>query len=102
MLHVWSVPMRMRFRGITTREGVLLDGAVGWGEFSPFLDYNDPACVPWWRAAREAAYDGWPDPIRVAIPVNVTVPALGPAQAAQIVGSEYLVIGRGRFEEKGR
>jgi O-succinylbenzoate synthase len=77
--------MRMRFRGITTREGVLLDGAVGWGEFSPFLDYNDPACVPWWRAAREAAYDGWPDPIRVAIPVNVTVPAVGPAQAAQIV-----------------
>ena len=89
MLHVWSVPMRTRFRGITTREGVLLDGPAGWGEFSPFLDYDDAACVPWWRAAREAAYDGWPDPLRDAIPVNVTVPAVGPAHAAQIVGASH-------------
>ncbi len=85
MLHVWSVPMRTRFRGITTREGVLLDGPAGWGEFSPFLDYDDAACVPWWQAAREAAYDGWPLPLRDAVPVNVTVPAVGPAQATAIV-----------------
>jgi O-succinylbenzoate synthase len=85
VLHVWSIPMRTRFRGITTREGVLIQGPAGWGEFSPFLDYGEPACVPWWRAAREAAYDGWPEPLRMAIPVNVTVPAVGAAQAAEIV-----------------
>jgi O-succinylbenzoate synthase len=77
--------MRTRFRGITVREGVLLDGPAGWGEFSPFLDYDDASCVPWWRAAREAAYEGWPDPLRTAIPVNVTVPAVGASQAAAIV-----------------
>src|SRR4051794_21186329 len=77
--------MRTRFRGITTREGVLLNGPAGWGEFSPFLDYGDPACVPWLRSAREAADDGWPDPVRQVVPVNVTVPAVGPSQAAGIV-----------------
>jgi O-succinylbenzoate synthase len=85
VLHVWSIPMRTRFRGITTREGVLLNGPAGWGEFSPFLDYGDPACVPWLRSAREAADDGWPDPVRQVVPVNVTVPAVGPSQAAGIV-----------------
>src|SRR4051794_25104665 len=77
--------MRTRFRGVSSREGVLLDGPAGWGEFSPFLDYDDPACVPWWRAAREAAYDGWPEPLRNAVPVNVTVPAVGQVRAAEIV-----------------
>ena len=32
--HVWSVPMTTRFRGITVREGVLLEGPGGWGEWS--------------------------------------------------------------------
>src|SRR3954452_7299401 len=77
--------MRTRFRGVSTREGVLLHGPAGWGEFSPFLDYDDPACVPWLRSAREAADDGWPDPVRQVVPVNVTVPAVGPSQAAGIV-----------------
>ena len=35
-----SVPMRTRFRGITVREGLLLRGPAGWGEFSPFLEYD--------------------------------------------------------------
>jgi o-succinylbenzoate synthase len=56
--------MRTRFRGITVREGVLLRGAAGWGEFSPFADYDAPECVPWLRAAREAADEGWPAPLR--------------------------------------
>jgi o-succinylbenzoate synthase len=82
---VWSLPMRTRFRGITTREGVLLEGPAGWGEFSPFLDYDARACLPWWRAALEAAYDGWPAPLRDHVEVNVTVPAVGPDQAWAIV-----------------
>jgi O-succinylbenzoate synthase len=77
--------MRTRFRGITVREGALLEGVAGWGEFSPFLDYDAVGCVPWWRAALEAANDGWPAPVREAIPVNVTVPAVGPAEAFAIV-----------------
>jgi O-succinylbenzoate synthase len=38
---VYAIPMRARFRGITVREGVLLEGPAGWGEFCPFADYDD-------------------------------------------------------------
>ncbi len=82
---VFSVPLRVRFRGLTVREGVLLQGAAGWGEFSPFWDYDDAESLAWWRAAREAAETGWPEPVRMSIPVNVTVPAVGPEPAARIV-----------------
>ena len=81
----YAIPMRTRFRGIDTREGVLLRGDAGWGEFSPFLDYDDVECVPWLRAGREAADEGWPEALRDSIPVNVTVPAVGPEQARSIV-----------------
>lgn len=84
---VWSVPMRTRFRGIDVREGVLLRGAAGWGEWSPFWDYDAAECVPWLRAAQEAAEVGWPAPRRASVPVNVTVPAVAPDRAADIVRS---------------
>jgi O-succinylbenzoate synthase len=84
LLRVWSIPMRTRFRGIDVREGVLLRGDCGWGEWSPFWDY-DAECVPWLAAAREAADLGWPAPVRTSVPVNVTVPAVGPDRAAEIV-----------------
>ena len=99
-LYVWSIPMRTRFRGIDAREGVLVHGPAGWGEFSPFWDYDIAECVPWWRAAHEAAYGAWSHdrlvgvglteagavrPLRESVPVNVTVPAVGPERAASIV-----------------
>jgi O-succinylbenzoate synthase len=77
--------MRTRFRGITVREGMLLQGPAGWGEFSPFPEYDAAVAAPWLACAREAAFDGWPAPLREAVPVNVTVPAVGPEQAAAIV-----------------
>jgi O-succinylbenzoate synthase len=84
-VRVWSIPMRTRFRGIDSRHGVLLRGSVGWGEWSPFEDYSDAECVPWLRAAREAADGEWPAPVRDRVPVNVTVPAVDPERAAAIV-----------------
>jgi O-succinylbenzoate synthase len=82
---VVAVPMRTRFRGITVREAMLIEGEAGWGEFSPFWDYPPRECRPWWRAAREAADEDFPRPVRDVVPVNVTVPAVGPADAAAIV-----------------
>jgi o-succinylbenzoate synthase len=82
---VFSIPMRTRFRGLTVREGMLLRGPAGWGEFSPFPEYDAQVAAPWLAAAREAALDGWPAPLRSSVPVNVTVPAVGPDQAAAIV-----------------
>jgi O-succinylbenzoate synthase len=80
-VRVYSIPMRTRFRGITRRDGVLIHGPAGWGEFSPFAEYGAKECARWLAAAREAAYDGWPAPLRDRIPVNATIPAVGPDQA---------------------
>jgi O-succinylbenzoate synthase len=82
---VFSIPLRTRFRGITVREGALVEGAAGWGEFSPFLEYDAATAAPWLACAREAADLGWPAPVRDSVPVNVTVPACPPEQARQIV-----------------
>ena len=84
-MKVFSIPLRTRFRGITVREGVLVEGAAGWGEFSPFLEYDAPTSAPWLDCAREAADVGWPAPVRSSVPVNVTVPACSPEQAREIV-----------------
>ncbi|MGA8258126.1 MAG: o-succinylbenzoate synthase, partial [Nocardioides sp.] len=81
---VLSIPMRTRFRGITVREVALLEGPVGWGEWSPFLEYDAEVAAPWLACAREAAAGDWPEPVRDRVPVNVTVPAVGPAQAHAI------------------
>ncbi|HEX4190083.1 MAG TPA: o-succinylbenzoate synthase [Marmoricola sp.] len=83
--HVYSIALTTRFRGIDVREGLLLRGDAGWGEFSPFLEYDEPTALPWLLAAREAADLGWPEPVRTQIPVNVTVPACDPERARTIV-----------------
>ena len=82
---VYSIPLTTRFRGIDVREGMLVRGEAGWGEFSPFLEYDPPTARPWLAAAREAADGDWPQPLRQEVPVNVTVPAVGPEQAHAVV-----------------
>lgn len=82
---VVAIPMRTRFRGITVREALLMEGPAGWGEWSPFLEYDDAVAAPWLRCAAEAAAGDWPDPVRARVPVNVTVPAVGPEQAHAVV-----------------
>ncbi|WP_225752929.1 o-succinylbenzoate synthase [Actinotalea sp. Marseille-Q4924] len=84
-VHVYRVGLRTRFRGLTARDGVLVRGDAGWGEFSPFWDYDVDESRAWWRAAREAADEGWPAPVRDRVPVNVTVPAVDGATARAIV-----------------
>ncbi|MHA6628842.1 o-succinylbenzoate synthase [Pseudonocardia sichuanensis] len=64
---------------------MLLRGPAGWGEFCPFADYDDRESVPWLAAAREAAEEGWPAPVRERVPVNCIVPAVGPQRAQEIV-----------------
>ena len=58
-MKVWSIPMRTRFRGIDVREGVLIPGPAGWGEWSPFLEYDAAEAEPWLRCAEEAAAGDW-------------------------------------------
>jgi O-succinylbenzoate synthase len=84
---VYAIPLRTRFRGITVREGLVFPGPAGWGEFCPFADYDDAECVPWLQAAVEQATAPPPAPVRDRIPVNCTVPAVGPEQAHAIVAA---------------
>ena len=83
----YSIGMRTRFRGIDVREGMLVQGPAGWGEFSPFAEYEDAVSVSWLRAAIESAQQPWPAPLREHIPVNCTIPAVGPQDAARLVRS---------------
>jgi o-succinylbenzoate synthase len=83
----FTVPMRVPFRGVTERSGVLIRGPRGWGEFSPFPEYGSATTARWFEAALEAATGTWPEPRRSKIPVNVTVPAVDPDQAHSLVAS---------------
>ncbi|WP_203568701.1 o-succinylbenzoate synthase [Aestuariimicrobium ganziense] len=76
-----QIAMTTRFRGITVREGLLVQGEAGVAEWSPFWDYGQEESATWWRAAVEAATLGYPTPVRDEVPVNVTVPALDPETA---------------------
>jgi O-succinylbenzoate synthase len=84
-MRVWSIPMSTRFRGITVREGVLIEGAAGWGEWSPFTEYPPDVAEPWLRCAEEAAAGDWPTPVRDTVPVNATVPVVPPEAAHALV-----------------
>jgi O-succinylbenzoate synthase len=81
---VYAIPMRVRFRGIAIREGMLIEGPGGWGEFCPFADYDDAECTPWLATAIEQCTIGWPPPVRDRVPINCTVPAVNPQRAHEI------------------
>ncbi|MEU2347236.1 o-succinylbenzoate synthase [Modestobacter sp. NPDC049651] len=100
--HVYRIPMRTRFRGLEVRDGVLVSGPAGWGEFSPFWDYDVAESRRWWAAAREAAEVGWPEPQRGSVPVNVTVPAVGPEQAHAIVRASGCRTAKVKVAEPGQ
>ncbi|WP_210686683.1 o-succinylbenzoate synthase [Mycolicibacterium sp. GESEQ-9] len=84
-LHVVSLPMRVRFRGITVREVALIDGPAGWGEFGAFLEYEPPEAAAWLSAGIEAAYRPVPAVHRDRIPINATVPAVPAAQVPEVL-----------------
>jgi len=99
---IYALPLRNRFRGIAVREGMLFEGPAGWAEWSPFAEYDDRTCVAWLRAAREAAYDGWPAAVRDSVPVNCTVPAVGPQRAAEIVAASGCATAKVKVAERGQ
>ncbi|MGH3842890.1 MAG: o-succinylbenzoate synthase [Pseudonocardiaceae bacterium] len=84
---LYAIPMVTRFRGITIREGILIEGPAGWGEFCPFREYDDREAAGWLATAVEAATLGWPEPVRDRVPINCTVPAVGAQRAHEIVSA---------------
>jgi o-succinylbenzoate synthase len=84
-MRVFSIPMTTRFRGITVREGALIQGDAGWGEWSPFAEYPPAVAEAWLRCAEEAASGDWPEPRRDRVPVNTTIPVVPPETAHALV-----------------
>lgn len=86
----FALPLAKPFRGVTYREGMILAGPSGAGEFAPFLEYDDQTCARWLASAVEAAYGTWPNQRRDRVPVNAIVPALAPHDAAAMAYRAYV------------
>ncbi|WP_088290238.1 o-succinylbenzoate synthase [Kineosporia sp. A_224] len=87
--HVVRLPLRTRFRGLVEREALLLHGPAGWGEFSPFVEYDDAEASRWLASAVEAAWGSaagtGPHAVRDRVPVNATVPAVPAEDVAGVL-----------------
>ena len=81
---VVDLPM-IKFRGITHREAMLIEGPKGWAEWSPFLEYETPEAATWLKCALEVAYVGVPTPKRTKVQVNGTVPAVAAGEVENIL-----------------
>lgn len=84
-----AVPFRIRlnaqFRGVCEREGWLIRGSQGWGEFAPFDDYSPQLAARWLSAAIDAA---WGEPLqlhRTEVPVNAIIPVAPAVRVAELV-----------------
>ena len=87
-MRVIALPTKTNFRGINIREVALFKGEYGWGEFSPFLEYDYKECAPWLMRAIEAATKPRPQLYRNSVRVNGTIPALNtPQDIERIVNS---------------
>lgn len=84
-VHVVTLPMRVRFRGITSREIALIDGPAGWGEFGAFLEYPPAEAAHWLASALDSAYGSPPPTHRDRIPINATVPAVAAEQVPDVL-----------------
>jgi O-succinylbenzoate synthase len=82
---VVSVPLVTRFRGIDSREALLLRGPAGWSEFSPFTEYGDREASVWLAGAVSFAYDPTPELVRARISVNATLPAVPAPDVAAVL-----------------
>ena len=79
-MQVVALPLKSKFRGITVREVALFQGPAGWGEFAPFLEYDDRESSTWLLSAIDAATNQMPMAHRGFIKVNATLPALNSAK----------------------
>ena len=88
-LRVVALPMKTKFRGVTVREIALFQGEYGWGEFSPFLEYDDAESAPWLACAIEAATQPKPQIFRTEVAVNGTIPALNDKEELERVVNSF-------------
>jgi O-succinylbenzoate synthase len=83
-IEVVSLPLKSKFRGLQSRELMLVKGER-WAEFSPFVEYPDSEAKAWLEAATEWANSDLPQVKRSRVPVNATLPAVGPSEVAGVL-----------------
>jgi o-succinylbenzoate synthase len=88
-LRVVALPTTTNFRGVSVREVALIQGEYGWGEFSPFLEYDDAESAPWLACAIEAATQPKPQLHRTHVSVNGTIPALNKVEDLERVVNSF-------------
>lgn len=89
----YVLPLRDPFRGLTSREGVLLHGPAGWGEFAPFDDYTMASDALWAAAAVESMTGFVPRPLRDSVATAAVLPEADPVRLAELV--REAVVGHG-------
>ncbi|MGC5221061.1 o-succinylbenzoate synthase [Micromonospora sp. DT81.3] len=82
---VVALPLVTRFRGVDTREALLLEGPQGWTEFSPFAEYDDREASSWLAAALDFGWRSQPPPLRNSLLVNATMPAVPAASVPEVL-----------------
>lgn len=98
---VLSIPMRIKFRGITTREVLLFEGPNGWAEWSPFTEYEDEEASIWLKAAIEFAFGDIPETTIKTIKVNATLAAVKDVRTALEPFGNFEVV-KIKVAEKGQ
>jgi O-succinylbenzoate synthase len=87
-MQVITLPLKYKFRGITTREIAVIEGPAGFGEFAPFLEYDDRESAAWLLSAIDSATNPPPLLHRGFIKVNATLPALtNPTEIVELLSS---------------
>lgn len=91
-VRVVALPLRTTFRGLTTRETMLIAGSGDstWGEFAAFTEYDDDESAPWLACAIEQAWNLGPThderPIfRDTVRTNATLPAVDAASVPSVL-----------------
>ena len=98
---VLSIPMRVKFRGVTNREVLLFEGPYGWAEWSPFPEYEDEEAAVWLKAAIEWAFTDFPDLGIKTVKVNATLPAVKDVAGALAPFGDFEVV-KIKVAEKGQ
>lgn len=87
---VIALPLRTRFRGLTVRETMIIEGPAGPGEFAAFTEYDDVESAPWLFAGIEQAWGLGPTVderpfFRADVLLNATLPAVAASDVPAVL-----------------
>lgn len=87
--HLVKLNLKTPFRGVSYREVALFKGPSGWGEFSPFLEYDQFESASWLAAGIEAAFGDQTALERDEISINATLPAINDRESIEKIIALY-------------